>query len=186
MDFQINKKHFTFMYFKELLNNKSIKPKEKTEILSQWILENPGEISHLCNFAINSKDTHKASCLEAMEYASKQNPNISTSEWLEFATVSLTDKAPRIKWEAARVIGNIAPCYPAMLENAINNLLINSEHEGTVVRWSTAYALGEILKLKTDFNDIIIKAIEKIVENEEKNSIRKIYLSAFKQLKTKR
>lgn len=169
------------MDFKELINDKSIKTKEKTKILSKWIIENHDKIHLLIDFAKQSKDAQKAGCIEAMEYVSKQNPEISNAEWLEFTTNTLTEKPPRIKWESARVIGNIAKLYPQNLEKAISNLLINSEHEGTVVRWSSAYALGEILKLKTQHNNILIPAIESICEREEKNSIRKIYQLAIKK-----
>lgn len=102
---------------------------------------------------------------------------------LLFVTDTLLEKAPRVKWESAKVIGNIAHLFPAKLDRAISNLLSNSEHEGTVVRWSTAYALGEILKLKTKYNKQLQPAIEAICEREEKNSIKKIYLTALKALK---
>lgn len=55
---------------------------------------------------------------------------------------------PRVKWESAKVIGNIAKCFPDRLEQAIDNLLLNAANTGTVVRWATAYAVAEILKLK--------------------------------------
>jgi HEAT repeat protein len=92
----------------------------------------------------------------------------------------LTEKAPRIKWESAKVVGNIAHLYPDKLDEAIKNLLINSEHTGTVVRWSAAFALGQIIKLRTSRNRNLIPAIESICKREEKNSIKKIYIAALK------
>jgi len=62
------------------------------------------------------------------------------------------------------------------------NLLINSRYDGTVVRWSAAYALGEILKLKTKHHSMLLKEVEKMVHEEEKNSIRKIYVEAMKNI----
>jgi hypothetical protein len=52
------------MDFQELLSKNSIKPKEKTEILSKWIMENPKEIDGLIDFAKKSKDPVKATCIE--------------------------------------------------------------------------------------------------------------------------
>ncbi|GDX53125.1 hypothetical protein LBMAG27_21720 [Bacteroidota bacterium] len=98
-----------------------------------------------------------------------------------FVSKALAEKAPRIKWESAKVIGNIAHQFPAKLEGAIKNLLVNTEHEGTVVRWSAAFGLGEILKLKTRYNKNLLPAIDSIIQREEKNSIRKIYLEAIKK-----
>ena len=171
------------MDFLELLNNKNLKPKEKTETISHWILKHPEKLNELIDFAAASKDVHKATCIEALEYVSKTHPNISSLACFNFAAKSLTDKAPRVKWESARVIGNIAKLYPDHLDETLKNLLVNSEHTGTVVRWSTAYAFGEIIKLKTSQNKDLIPAIEAICEREEKNSIRKIYLDALKKAK---
>lgn len=171
------------MTIDKLLNEKAIKPKEKTETISKWILDKSLPIDELIAFAEKSKDPAKATCIEAIEYATKQNPKIADESVLSFVTATLTAKAPRVKWESAKVIGNIAHMFPTKLNKSIANLLTNTKHEGTVVRWSAAFALGEILKLKTKHNTDLFPAIENICKKEEKNSIRKIYLDAIKKTK---
>ncbi|MDR2038580.1 MAG: hypothetical protein LBQ60_11720 [Bacteroidales bacterium] len=166
-----------------LLKDKSIKPKEKTETIRNWILDQSLSVDELIAFAEKSKDPAKATCIEAMEYATRQNPDMANEMMLDFVTGTLKEKAPRIKWESAKVIGNIAHLFPAKLEKAIDHLLLNTEHDGTVVRWSSAFALGEILKLKTKYTSGLLPVMEKICEKEEKNSIKKIYLSAIKESK---
>ncbi|MGA7721481.1 MAG: HEAT repeat domain-containing protein [Ignavibacteriaceae bacterium] len=172
------------MDLNKLLNDKGIKPKEKTETISNWILDDPKMIDNLISFSTNAKDAVKATCIEAIEFATKSNPSVSNLACFHFVTQTLKDKAPRIKWESAKVIGNIAHLYNDNLDKAVNNLLENSEHSGTVVRWSAAFALGEIVKLKTKLNKNLIPAIEKIVNREEKNSIKNIYLMALKKVKS--
>jgi hypothetical protein len=169
--------------FQDLLNDKGLKPKEKTETLSRWILNNPEKIDVLIDFAKTSKDPVKATCIESIEYATNAKPEIASLTCLEFVAGTLAEKAPRIKWESARVVGNIARLFPGYLDVAISNLLVNSEHSGTVVRWSAAYALGQIVKIKTPRNKDLIPAIEAICNREEKNSIKKIYLDALKKVK---
>ena len=164
----------------EIINDKGIKPKEKTEIISKWILDTSLPIDELLNFAEKSKDPTKATCIEAIEFATKINPKIANETVLAFVGATLTAKAPRVKWESAKVIGNIAHLFPNKLELPITNLLRNTENEGTVVRWSAAFALGEILKLKTNHNKALLPKVEEICAKEEKNSIKKIYLSAIK------
>jgi hypothetical protein len=171
------------MIIDSIINDKSLKPKEKTEAISRLILDNPLVVNELVSYATSTKDPVKATCIEALEFATNSNPDIATKECFDFVTDSLTAKAPRVKWEAARVVGNIASLFPAHLEKAIINLLINTEHPGTVVRWSAATALGQIIKLKTGNNKELIPAIEAITEREEKNSIRKIYLDALKKIR---
>lgn len=170
------------MTIEALLKDKEIKPKEKTTMISNWLLQESLPIDELIAFAEHQKDPIKATCIEAAEYATKENPTISTENLFDFACVSLTQKAPRLKWESAKVIGNIAFLYPDKLKNAIQNLIENTNHEGTVVRWSAAFALGEILKLQTKHNVDLLKTVEAICESEEKNSIKKIYNAAIKKL----
>lgn len=172
------------MDIEELLKDKTIKPKEKTEKLSKWIFDGELSVGELLSFAEGQKDPAKATCIEAIEYATKQEPKLGDESVLKFVTQTLTAKAPRVKWESAKVVGNIAHLFPKKLDDAITNLLTNTEHTGTVVRWSSAYALGEILKLKTEHNTELLPAIEQVCENEEKNSIRKLYLDAIKKIKT--
>ena len=163
------------------LTDKTIKAKVKTETISKWLLTNkirPGELTAL---AEKSKDPDKATCIEALEFASKKKPTIVDQKCFLYVSQSLTAKAPRIKWECAKVIGNTANLFITKLDTAIKNLLVNTEHEGTVVRWSAAFALGEILKLKTKHNKQLLPAIEAICKREEKNSIKKIYLDAMKK-----
>lgn len=163
-----------------LLRDKDIKNKEKTETLASWLIDGKLKTEEWLYYAQKAKDPAKATCMEAMEFASKQKPAIVDLKCFDFVCASLTDKAPRIKWESARVIGNVAKLFPLKLEVAVTNLLNNTEHPGTVVRWSAALALGEILALKTKLNKDLLPAIEAICEREEKNSIKKIYAKAIK------
>lgn len=166
--------------YSTIFSNTHLKPKEKTEALSNWLLKNPKKLGELLSFASASKDPIKATCIEAIEFATKAKPAIATEECLAFVSENLTAKAPRVKWESAKVVGNIAHLFPARLNTAIKNLLENTEHEGTVVRWSAAFALGEIVKLKTSKNKELVPAIEAIMKREEKNSIKKMYAAALK------
>jgi hypothetical protein len=169
------------MSVSDLLQDKTLKTKQKTELLSQWLLDHTVSPGALIELAQKAKDPIKATCIEALEFATKQTPSLATEAVLDFVAASLTEKAPRVKWESAKVIGNIAHLFPDRLETAIGNLLTNSEHEGTVVRWSAAFALGEIIQIKTPLNAELLPAAQAICEREEKNSIRKIYLTAIKK-----
>lgn len=179
----INLRSVITMDIKELVADKAIKAKEKTETISRALLDGSISMKDVIEFAAKGKDPVKATCIESIEFATKQNPEIANERVLAFVTQTLTEKAPRVKWESAKVVGNIAHLFPSDLDKAISNLLVNTEHSGTVVRWSAAYALGEILKLKTKHNKELLPAVEAICEREEKNSIRKIYLSAIKAIK---
>jgi len=172
----------TFMNFVELFKSKTVKSKERTEQLAHWLMDNPKQINKLVDFAAKSKDEEKATCIESIELATKAQPAIVDAPTLKFIINSLPEKAPRVKWESARVIGNVANLQVANLDLAISPLLKNAIHEGTLVRWSAAYALGEIIKQKSILNKQLLPTIEKLIDSEEKNSIKKIYAQAIKKL----
>ena len=165
-----------------VLADKQIKSKLKVEMISSLLLEEKASLADLIKIAKVSKDSEKGTCIEAIEFATRAKPEIATKECLKFVTETLLDKAPRVKWESAKVMGNIAFLYPDQLDKAIVNLLTNSEFPGTVVRWSAAFALGEIVKLKTKRNKDLIPAIEAIIRRDDDNAIKKIYQAALKKL----
>lgn len=166
-----------------LLSDKTIKPNEKRETLSSWISEKKVDALEVINFAKTQKDAIKGTCIEAFEFVTQKDKSFASPELFTFVVESLQDKAPRTKWESAKVVGNIAEKFPNDLEIAIAHLLQNTEHEGTVVRWAAAFALGEIVKLKTKQQADLMELIQGICEREEKNSIRKIYEKALKKIK---
>lgn len=166
-----------------ILNDPALKAKAKVTKLGTLLADKEIKVSEILKHADGLKDASLANCVESLELATRLNSGIATPSLLAFATEQLMHKAPRVKWEAAKVIGNIAHHFPSKLNDAINNLLVNAEYPGTVVRWSAAFALGEIVKLKTKINKDLIPAIEKFAEKESQNSIRKVYLSALKKVK---
>ena len=165
-----------------LFKDKTINSKQKTAQICHWLIEGSVTIHEILRYAEKAKPNEKATCIEGIEQASKLNAGIVTQEAFVFVINSLLDKEPRVKWESARVIGNAAMLFKDTLDEAINNLLLNTKHDGTVVRWSAAYALGEIIKLRTTHNTTLIDLIKPIIEAESKNSIQKIYNAAIKKV----
>ena len=166
-----------------LVTDKAIKAKEKTRTICNWLLDGTLLIEELLIYAEEAKEKDKANCIEALELATKQDPTIANEKALLFVTKTLTEKAARIKWESARVIGNIAYLFPKKLEGSIVNLLANTEDKGMVVRWSCAYALGAILILNTKHNKDLLPAIEAILNWEDNSGVRNKYIEAIKKIK---
>lgn len=170
----------------KLLGDKSKKAKEKVTTIAAWLNDNSLQINDLIVLAEKSDDQDKANCIEAIELVTKKTPATANEKVLAFVTKSLKNHSPRVKWESARVIGNIAAQYPTKLQKSITLLLDNADHEGTVVRWATAFALGEILKLQTKFNADLLPALEAICQREENSGVKKKYADAIKKVKRKK
>lgn len=168
------------MDLRGLFSDKTKKNKEKIEILFPAILNGEVFTGDLLTFVSSAKDPVKADCIEALEFATKINSEILDKDLFEFIVKNLSEKAPRIKWESAKVIGNTARHFSDNLDEAIAKLIENTSHEGTVVRWSAAFALSEILPINQQLKSRLLNTLKDISEKEEKNSIKKIYQKAIK------
>ena len=166
----------------EILANKSFKPKQKIEELCQNIIDKKISTKDLLIYAKTAKDSEKGTCVEALEFASLKNSKIINKNCFEFVVEHLLDKAPRVKWECAKIIGNVAKLHKTDLSNAIKHLLENANYDGTVVRWSAAYALVEILKLETENNKKLLPKIKELSTKEEKPNIKKMYNDVLKRV----
>lgn len=167
------------MNIQDLFSDKNLKGKAQVEILSQALMEGKISESDVLAYAASAKDSPKATCIEAMEFATRLKPDFGTQNLLAFCIGTLAHKAPRVKWESAKVLANLAGRFPRESEAAIPNLLTNSEHEGTVVRWSAATALAAIYQTKPSDSESLEAAMEAILLREEKDSIKKIYRKAL-------
>ncbi|MBP1644710.1 MAG: hypothetical protein H6Q16_285 [Bacteroidetes bacterium] len=169
------------MDIKELFNNKSIKGIEKVRQLTLAISNNEILIEDIKEICKTLKDSEIAYCMEAIEAVTISNPEISNIEYFKFASSYIDSKSNSLKRESARVIGNIAMLYPKDLDKPIKSLLNNTNDNGIVVRWSAAYALSRIVILPEYANSKLYDQLVEICDKEEKNSIKNIYLKAFKK-----
>ncbi|WP_239985808.1 MULTISPECIES: HEAT repeat domain-containing protein [Arenibacter] len=131
------------MTIEELFQEKSIKAKAKAKELCQWLVNGELPPDKLLNFAENQSPINKATCIESVECATKKTTDIADEPLLECMTNALINDEPRVKWESAKIIGNIAKKSPNSLHKPTKNLLINTNNKGAVVRWATAYAFGK-------------------------------------------
>lgn len=171
------------MMLEDLLFDKSIKAKAKVSQIGEWLIKGELLMEELMAFTETQTSINKATCIEALEYATKKKPEIANEMLLDFVTATLKEEEPRIKWESARVIANIVKMFPSQLDNTVNNLLANVEHDGTVVRWATASAISEIVKLKTDQNKALVPLVEALSERENDSGVRKKYDEALKKVR---
>jgi hypothetical protein len=80
------------------------------------------------------------------------------------------------------VIANVAAAFPERAAKAIPALLKNTEDEGTVVRWSAAKGLTEIAKAYPESQKKLLHVFAKIVDEEENNGVKNIYIKALKKI----
>jgi hypothetical protein len=166
----------------ELLSNKSIKPKAKTVEIALQINSGLLQPSSVFDLLEKVSASQKSRLLESIELASKTHPEMVTQVLFNKTVDLLLSSEPAIKRECGRIIANTAHLFPKKLNKATNHLLDNCRHEGTVVRWSAALALGEILKLKGTGHEELAKAISLLAEMETNTGVKNNYLKAMKSI----
>ncbi|NJM94610.1 MAG: hypothetical protein HC842_08075 [Cytophagales bacterium] len=171
------------MTITQALHNAHFKSKQRAKIISDALV---GDHASLAEFiylypGLNSKD--KGTLLEGLEYATRLQTQLMSFDAFQLVVGCLSEKAPRIKWEAAKIVRNTAHLFPKHLDQAINHLLDNATHTGAVVRWSAAYALIEIAALLEPIQNDLLEVFIQIVEREEKSSIKSMYLKALSRVK---
>ncbi len=157
------------------------KPKEKIYILSEKVKKDNKILAELVKYFEVGSIADKGSCIEVMKYVSQEKPEI-VLPYLEFVTKHINDDAPKIKWETARVIGNLAQEYSDKVSKAVPKLLLNSKDDGTVVRWSVAFAISEIVKNNSKSQKELMLKINEMIKKEQNNGVKNVYLKAIKSI----
>ncbi|MFN8309974.1 MAG: hypothetical protein U0T73_08420 [Chitinophagales bacterium] len=168
------------MTIAEIIAEKNAKAKDKTIALSSGLLNGEFSMQQVLETAQQLKDAAKAILIEALEYATKERPQLMQAAVFDFLIECLQSKSPRVKMESARTIANCAALFPAHTEAAYYSLIKNAGDEGTVLRWSVATAMNELSKTKT-WKTAWNQTIRQLHDSEEKNSIRKIYAAVLKK-----
>jgi len=119
--------------------------------------------------------------LEAMEAVTRDNPKAISKKDLDFVTQFIVDGNNAQMRESSRVIGNVAYAFPNELDAIIPLLMQNAKNDGTVVRWSAAYALGRIVATPKYANSDLFDKVTKLAESETENGIKKQYLAGLKK-----
>ncbi len=164
----------------EILKSKK-KPKEVVTLLAEMLKSNKKMIAELIRCFENGSVAEKGNCMETIEYVTNEEPEFGET-CLNFVIEHINDKAPRVKWESARVIGNVAQKFPDRVKEAVPKLLENTKDKGTVVRWSAAFALTEIAKSNPEIKKELIPEFRAILQREANKGVKNIYLKFQKSV----
>ncbi len=168
----------------EILQSK-LKPKEKITLLAKEIKKDKKFVGEIIGHFESAAAGEQGHLIESLEYASQDNPEL-IAPYLDFVIYHLEDKAPRVKWECARIIANSALKFSDKAVKAIPVLLKNAKDKGTVVRWSVAFALGEIAKSNSNAERILLPRMKEFIKKETNNGVKNVYLKALKVLGNKK
>jgi hypothetical protein len=131
-------------------------------------------------------DKKIAIILEAMEEITRSQPDVATLDWLLFSEQYIDAQSNSLKRESSRVVGNVAHIFQDSLTVSIQKLLKNTNNEGTVVRWGSAYALGKIIALPRYACSDLFDTLAQLCEQESENGVKNQYVKALKKAEKQR
>jgi hypothetical protein len=111
----------------------------------------------------------------------KGNPELLFRHSLLVAYIN--HPAPRVKWGVPETIGNLVKSQPEAAAKAIPYLLKNVSPEKqntTVIRWCSAFALGEIVKFNPETRAQLVQVFNDLIKGEENNGVRNVFFKAQK------
>jgi HEAT repeat protein len=123
-----------------------------------------------------ANDPVKGALLSAITLIVSENPGCIGNH-LDFIIAQISHKAPRVKWESSEIVGHASKAFPDKAMAAIPALLENMSNEGTVVRWSAAFALSEIVKNAPASRELLVPKIKEILGRETNNGVRSLFLN---------
>ena len=157
------------------------KPKEIITLLAEKLKSDRGLVADLIRCFENGSVAEEGNCMEAIEYVTKEDPEFAEN-CFDFVIENINNEAPRVKWETARIIGNVAQKFPDKIKKTVPKLSENTTDKGTVVRWSAAFALTEIAKSNPELQKELTTKFNEIVKKESNNGVRNIYLKYLKDV----
>jgi hypothetical protein len=162
----------------ELLESK-LTAKKKAKAIADALLSGTLKPEALSEASPKLPDAELAIVMESLEGATRKKPELVNGKLFTHLVDSLGHAAPRVQWEAARTISNVAKQHAEHLESAVEALLANTTSDGTVVRWATAQALTAILRVGYTDDNFRVKLSE-IAAKEQDDGVRGVYDKALR------
>jgi HEAT repeat protein len=157
------------------------KPGALNDRLIGMVTKDPSLVDAVFEALEAGNDKEKGVCLEVLEAVTREHPD-RASDRLAVIIKLIDHKAPKVRWESSRIVANLACKFPTGAAAAIPALLANTSDKGTVVRWSAAFALGEIMKHNMKERKALLSRIEAILKREQNSGVRNVYLKAIKSI----
>jgi hypothetical protein len=172
------------MIIEQILKSKR-RQKEKVTLLAEKVRKDKKLVAQLVECFEVGTVAEKGHCMEAMQYISKDEPEIVLPH-IDFVVDHFGDSGARVKWEVAEIIHNVAQRYPEKVTKAVPKLLASIDDRSTVARWSVAYALTEIATNSPRLQKELILKFKEILQKEKNHGVRNVYIEALESMGEKK
>ena len=169
------------MTIKQIIDDKSLKRLEKRNALVEGIINGSFDFSAVSAACSLLPEKKISLLLEAIEEVSRSKEVALEEEYLKLSERYILSSDPSCKREASMIVGNLAVAFPEKLDRAITALLQNTDDDGTVIRWASAYALSRIVIIPQYARGPLFGQISHLYEKEKESGVKNQYGTALKK-----
>lgn len=169
------------MTIKQIIDDKTIKRLEKRNALIEGILNGNFDFSAVTAACSLLPEKKISLLLEAIEEVSRSKEFALEEDYLKLSESYILSSDPSCKREASRIVGNLAAAFPENLDHAITALMQNANHDGTVIRWASAYASSRIVIIPQYARGSLFEQISNLCEKEKETGVKNQYSKALKK-----
>jgi len=155
--------------------------KEQVAAMTEMAINDQQILAQIFDLLKTGTDVDRGTAAEVIKFVSKEKPDLMLP-YIDLLIEYIDYKAPRVRWGCPEALGNMAQRYPVQVEKAIPKLLENLKDKSTVVRWCAAFALTEIAKHNLDRQQELVLIFYQLIETEDNNGVRNVYLKALKAI----
>lgn len=169
------------MTITEIINDRSLKRLDKRKAIVSAIIRKETDSSIILKACETLPQKTVSIILEAVEEASRSEEFAPEADYMLLAKKYILSDDNSCKREASRIAGNLAGKFPDELDDIITDLLQNTDNEGTVIRWGSAYALSHIIVIPQYAESPLFEQISDLCAREEEKGVKNQYIKALKK-----
>lgn len=165
----------------DILTDKELKGVARRQAVIDMLLQGNVPLTMLQELLPQLDEKKSATVLEALEEISNKKLMTLEQGHLQLAIPYIASSNNSCRREASRIVGNLAAAFPDAVKEALPSLMANTTDEGTVVRWSAAYALSRIIVLPDYAKSGLYDELLQLAETEQDNGVKSQYEKALKK-----
>ena len=163
------------------LRDKSLKGVARRQAVIELMLRGEAPLALLQDLMPQLDEKNAATVLEALEEISNKKLMPLEEGYLPLVIPYIASASNSCRREASRIVGNLAATFPEEVGEAVPLLMDNTADEGTVVRWSAAYALSRIVVLPSYAQSGLYDELQQLAATETEHGVKSQYDKALKK-----
>ena len=160
------------MTIKQIIDYNSVKRLEKRNVILEGIINRNFHFLSVSSACSLLPERKISLLLETIEDINRLKEFLWKKNYLNLSKKYILSSDSSCKREVSRIVENLATDFSEKLDHAITALLQNAEHDGTVIRWASAYALPRIVVIPQHAKGPLFEQISNLYGKEKEPGVK--------------